>query len=144
MMRDALYVLCTLWCVCSMLVCFTNYDKSLHLILVQPIPFSPGWLKESLVPSFHQKNFCNKIGCTFLIQGVLDKSGLFHLNTVGHSRVVYDRVRKRKNNFEIPAFLQIERGKSRAGKFKTSNENKNVLFLFSFDFEFPALEVPRS
>ena len=30
------------------------------------------------------------------------------------SRVVYDRVRKRKNYFEIPAFLQIERGKSRA------------------------------
>ena len=68
-------------CMCSMLVCFTNYDKSLHLILVQPIPISPGWLKESLVPSFHQKNFCNKIGCTFLIQGVQDKSGLFYLNS---------------------------------------------------------------
>ena len=53
---------------------------------------------------------------------------------------------KGKNYFEIPAFLQIERGKSRAGKFKTSNENKKFLFLFSFDFEFefPALEVPRS
>ena len=68
-------------CMCSMLVCFTNYDKSLHLILVQPIPISPGWLKESLVPSFHQKNFCNKIGCTFLIQGIPDKSDLFYLNT---------------------------------------------------------------
>ena len=45
------------------------------------------------------------------------------------ARVVYDRVRKRKNYFEIPAFLQIERAKSRAGKFKTSNENKNV-FVF--------------
>ena len=33
------------------------------------------------------------------------------------TRVIYDRVRKRKNYFEIPAFLQIERGKSRAGKF---------------------------
>ena len=31
------------------------------------------------------------------------------------TRVVYDRVRKMKNYFEIPAFLQIERGKSRAG-----------------------------
>ena len=31
-------------------------------------------------------------------------------------RVVYDRVRKRKNYFEIPTFLQIEGGKSRAGK----------------------------
>ena len=46
-------------------------------------------------------------------------------------RVVYDRVRNRKNYFEIPAFLQIERGKSRAGKFKTSNENKNG-FVFVF------------
>ena len=87
---DAGCVICatySLVCVCSMLVCFTNYDKSLHLILVQPIPFSPGWLKESLVPSFHQKNFCNKIGCTFLIEGVQDKSVLFDLNTLGHSYV---------------------------------------------------------
>ena len=44
-------------------------------------------------------------------------------------RVVYDRVRKKKNYFEIPAFLQIERGKSRVGKFKTSNENINI-FVF--------------
>ena len=43
----------------------------------------------------------------------------------GVARVVYDRVWKRKNYFEIPAYLQIERGKSRAGKFKISNENKN-------------------
>ena len=51
------------------------------------------------------------------------------------SRVVYDRVRKRKNYFEIPAFLQIERGKSRAGKFKTLNENKNKNgFVFVFVF----------
>ena len=55
----------------------------------------------------------------------------------GHSqfpfpRVVYDRVQKRKNYFEIPAFLQIERGKSRAGKFKTSNENKNVFVFIWF------------
>ena len=42
-------------------------------------------------------------------------------------RVVYDRVRKRKYYFEIPVFLQIERGKSRAGNSK-SNENKNVFF----------------
>ena len=35
------------------------------------------------------------------------------------TRVVYDRVRKRKNYFEIPAFLQIERGKSRAGNSKS-------------------------
>ena len=58
-------------------------------------------------------------------------------------RVVYDRVRKRNNYFEIPAFLQIERGKSRAGNSK-SNEKKN-LFLFSFDvLNFPALDFPRS
>ena len=47
------------------------------------------------------------------------------------ARVVYDRVRKRKNYFKIPAFLQIERGKSRAGKFKTSNENKKKRFCFN-------------
>ena len=51
----------------------------------------------------------------------------------GKSRVVYDRVRKRINYFEIPAFLQIERGKSRAEKLKTLNENKNV-FVFVFVF----------
>ena len=96
-------------CMCSMLVCFTNYDKSLHLILVQPIPISPGWLKESLVPSFHQKNFCNKIGCTFLIQGVPDKSDLFYLNTSllllsrqmfrksKLNEYLYDRTRKLKS-----------------------------------------------
>ena len=46
-------------------------------------------------------------------------------------RVVYDRVRKRKNYFEICTFLQIEQGKSRAGKFKTSNDNinQNILVL---------------
>ena len=35
-----------------------------------------------------------------------------------YSRVIYDRVRNRKNYFEIPAFLPIERGISRVGKFK--------------------------
>ena len=58
------------------------------------------------------------------------------------TRVVYDRVRNRKNYFEIPAFLQIERGKSRAGNSK--HQMKTKTFLFSFDFEFPALEVPCS
>ena len=49
-------------------------------------------------------------------------------------RVVYDRVRKRKYHFEIPAFLQIERGKSRAENSNSkSNENKNV-FVFIFIF----------
>ena len=51
------------------------------------------------------------------------------------TRVVYDRVRKRKNYFEIPTFLQIEQGKSRGGKFKTSNENKTKtknVFVFVF------------
>ena len=37
---------------------------------------------------------------------------------LGITRVLYDRVRKRKNYFEIAAFLTFERGKSRAGKFK--------------------------
>ena len=70
-------------------------------------------------------------------------SKLFVFNFVAN-RVVYDRVRKKKYYFKIPAFMQIERGKSRAGKFKTSNENKKFfLLLFSFDFEFHVLEVPR-
>ena len=65
---------------------------------------------------------------------------------VGIGRVVYDRVRKRKNYFEIPAFLQIERGKSKAGNSNSkSNENKNLFFMFSFDvLNFPALDFPRS
>ena len=37
-----------------------------------------------------------------------DDKAIFQVRT----RVVYDRVRKRKKYFEIPAFLQIERGKS--------------------------------
>ena len=39
---------------------------------------------------------------------------------LGHiqTRVIYYRVWNRKNYFEIPAFLPIERGISRAGKFK--------------------------
>ena len=52
---------------------------------------------------------------------------------LGMFRVVYDRVQKRKYYFEIPAFLQIERGKSRTGNSNSkSNENKNVfVFIFS-------------
>ena len=55
-------------------------------------------------------------------------------------RVVYDRARKRKYYFEIPTFLQIEWGKSRAGNSK-SNENKNkrvfvFIFIFIWCFEF--------
>ena len=57
-----------------------------------------------------------------------------------YARVVYDRVRKRKYYFEIPAFLQIERGKSRAGNSKSNeNKNKNVfvfIFIFIWCFEF--------
>ena len=52
------------------------------------------------------------------------------LRTV-RTRVIYDRVQNKKNNFEIPAFLNYEQGKPRAGKFKTSNENKNV---FGFEY----------
>ena len=36
---------------------------------------------------------------------------------------------KGKIVLKIPAFLQIEQGKSRAGKFKTSNENKKVFVI---------------
>ena len=37
---------------------------------------------------------------------------------LGIFRIIYDRVRNRKNNFEIPAFLPIEQGIPRAEKFK--------------------------
>ena len=40
-----------------------------------------------------------------------------------HTRVIYDRVRNTKNYFEIAAFLNFERGTSRAGN---SNENISV------------------
>ena len=59
-------------------------------------------------------------------------------------RVIYDRVRNRKNYFEIPSFLPIERGISRAGKFKVMlHFAATEMCLFVFSFEFPALEVPR-
>ena len=63
------------------------------------------------------------------------------------SRVIYDRVRNRKNYFEFPAFLPIERGISRVGKFKVMLHfaaTEMCLFVFLFSFEFPALEVPHS
>ena len=46
------------------------------------------------------------------------------------TRVKYDRVQNKKNNFEITVFLNYERGTSRAGNPK-SNENNNV-FVFAF------------
>ena len=63
------------------------------------------------------------------------------------TRVIYDRVRNRKKYFEILAFLPIERGISRAGKFKVMLHfaaTEMCLFVFLFSFEFPTLEVPRS
>ena len=52
------------------------------------------------------------------------------------TRVVYDRVRKRKNYFEIPTFLQIERG-----KFKTSkSKQKRLCFCFHLILNFPLLK----
>ena len=60
-----------------------------------------------------------KIG---LISPPLVKTLVFQ--KLAKTRVLYDRVWKRKICFEITAFLNYERGTSRAGKFKTSNENK--------------------
>ena len=57
-----------------------------------------------------------------------------YIRVVGDCRVIYDRVQNKKNNFEITAFLNYERGTSRAGNSK-SNENKNV-FVFIWCFEF--------
>ena len=61
-------------------------------------------------------------------------------------RIIYDRVRNRKNYFEINAFLNFERGTSRAGN---SNENKNTSQLLRsvtllWILNFPALDIPRS
>ena len=51
---------------------------------------------------------------------------MYDQSLLDRPRVIYDRVRNKKNNFEITAFLNYEQG-----KFKTSNENKNVLvFVF--------------
>ena len=69
-------------------------------------------------------------------------------NKLVNIRVIYDRVWNRKNYFEIPAFLPIERGISRAGKFKVmlhfEAADEMCLFVFLFSFEFPTLEVPCS
>ena len=72
---------------------------------------------------------------------------------IGKIRVVYDRVWKRKNYFEILAFLQIEWGKSRAGKFKTSfwiccswfssfNLKKGGNYKIIFPFPYPIIYNP--
>ena len=47
-------------------------------------------------------------------------------------RVIYDRVRIRKNYFEIPAFLPIKRGISKAEKFIIT---ETCTFVFSFEFK---------
>ena len=52
---------------------------------------------------------------------------------------IYDRVRNRKNYFEIAAFLSFERGTSRVGN---SNEIKNTNKHITLNF--PALDIPRS
>ena len=62
-------------------------------------------------------------------------------------RGLYDRVRNKKNYFEIPAFMPIEQGGiSRVGKFKVMLHfaaTEMCLFVFLFSFEFPTLEIPR-
>ena len=57
------------------------------------------------------------------------------LNYTYVGRVIYDWVWNRKNYFEIPAFLPIEQGISRAGKFK------EILPTLRSNYEFPAIEV---
>ena len=48
----------------------------------------------------------------------IDMFGIFVRSI--ESRVIYDRVVNRKNYFEIPIFLSIECGISKAGKFKVT------------------------
>ena len=61
-------------------------------------------------------------------------------------RVIYDRVRNRKNYFEIAAFLNFEQGTSRAEKFKVMLQfaATEMFVCVFFSFEFPAIEVPHS
>ena len=47
---------------------------------------------------------------------------------IGSSRVIFDRVRNKKNNFEITAFLNYERGKSRAGNSKHQMKTIHLMF----------------
>ena len=48
------------------------------------------------------------------------------------TRELYDRVLKSKICFEITAFFNYERGITRAGEFKTSNENNNKIFFIVY------------
>ena len=86
-------------------------------------------LAELATDLLHQAAYRDGLGNSLYAPKYMVSNAILLHSTPIISRVVYDRVRKRKNYFEILAFLQIERGKSRAGKFKTSNENKNV-FVF--------------
>ena len=55
--------------------------------------------------------------------------------SLGRRRMLCDRVRKSKICFEITAFLNYERGISRAGEFKTSNvNNKKNCYCFHLMF----------
>ena len=64
-----------------------------------------------------------------------------------NARVIYDRVRNRIFFVEITAFLNFERGTSRAGN---SNENKNtnkhisVAAKCNITLNFPTLDIPSS
>ena len=60
-----------------------------------------------------------------------------------HTRVVYDKVRKKKNYFEIPAPL-CRLNEENQERENSKHQIKTKPSMFSFDFEFPALEVPRS
>ena len=68
---------------------------------------------------------------------------IFFQNFPVLTRVIYDRVQNRKNYFEIAAFLNFERGTSRAGN---SNQNKPQLLRVTTNItlNFPALDIPRS
>ena len=59
----------------------------------------------------------------FRFEEVACQVKLFDINQISpnkelhRTRVIYDRVRNKKNNFEITAFLNYEQGTSREGKF---------------------------
>ena len=111
--------------------CAWFFEKNSPLCrLLQGWPVHMTFFSKTLILAFFwSTNSVDTSNCTFL--RILQPALCCEIFLLGFTRVVYHRVQKRKIYFEIPAFLQTEGGKSRAGKFKTSNENKNV-FVFVF------------
>ena len=63
---------------------------------------------------------------------------------VATTRVIYDRVQNKKNNFEITVFWIMNK-ELQEQEIQIQNQMKTKTFLFSFDvLNFSALDFPRS